>query len=104
RRAVEGKSSDEHFTCEERALTSSDNEDVNQERRPFGRRSYMPGHQRPRVVSSRSPQMDAFRKAEVRAVGSLVSHWHRPLHITSFLSPSILRHGDRTDRMRLSTK
>src|SRR2546423_7594107 len=85
-------------------MNRSDNEDVNQERRPFGRRSYMPGHQRPRVVSSRSPQMDAFRKAEVRALGL----WF-PTGIAHSTSPPFFRRpsygiADGHDHPQLSTK
>src|SRR5881397_3212547 len=46
----------------------------------------LPGSPKTRGFSLRSPQLDAFRKAEVSRPGSLDSHWHRPLHITSFLS------------------
>src|SRR6185436_4551514 len=42
------------------------------------------------LVSSRSPQLVSLRKAEVSTPGSLVSHRHHPLHITSFLSLSML--------------
>src|SRR5439155_25533330 len=54
----------------------------------------LPGSPKTRGFSSRSPQLDAFRKAEVSLHGSLDSHWHRPLHITSFLSHSMLTRRD----------
>src|SRR5436190_23329794 len=66
----------------------------NEERRHLCRRSPLPGHQRPSEFSARSPQIDSLRKAEVSSHGSLDSHWHRPLHITSFLSEKMLHGAD----------
>src|SRR5438128_670161 len=63
----------------------------NEERRHLCRRSPLPGHQRPNAFSARSPQLVSLRKAEVSSYGSLDSHWHRPLHITSFLSEMMLQ-------------
>src|SRR3989442_7970079 len=62
----------------------------NEERRHRCRRSLVPVSPNTRGFSLRYPLLDTFRKAEVSRPGSLDSHWHRPLHITSFLSELML--------------